>query len=61
MMQGSRAFAADEAGTSAIEYGFIAALVSIAAIGAFSLVGDSLVQVFLDGVAGILTNAAAGS
>ncbi len=32
----------DEAGATAIEYGLIAALISVAAIAAFSLVGTNL-------------------
>ncbi|HJQ57983.1 MAG TPA: Flp family type IVb pilin [Vineibacter sp.] len=32
----------DESGATAIEYGLIAALISVAAIGAFSLVGGGL-------------------
>lgn len=36
----------DEAGATAIEYGLIAALISVAAIGAFSLVGDNLNTLF---------------
>jgi pilus assembly protein Flp/PilA len=36
------AFVRDEDGATAIEYGLIAALVSVAAIGALSALGDSL-------------------
>ena len=36
----------DESGATAIEYGLIAALVSVAAIGALSAVGDSLKDIF---------------
>jgi pilus assembly protein Flp/PilA len=36
----------DEAGATAIEYGLIAALVSIAAIAALSTMGSSLVAMF---------------
>jgi pilus assembly protein Flp/PilA len=32
----------DESGATAIEYGLIAALISVAAIGAFTLVGTNL-------------------
>ena len=39
-------FAKDESGATAIEYGLIAALVSVAAIGALSALGDSLSQIF---------------
>ncbi len=36
----------DESGATAIEYGLIAALVSVAAIGALGGMGDSLVEIF---------------
>ncbi len=36
----------DESGATAIEYGLIAALVSVAAIGALSAMGTSLVSIF---------------
>ena len=39
-------FAKDEDGATAIEYGLIAALVSIACIAALNLLGDSLVEIF---------------
>ncbi len=39
-------FIKDEDGATAIEYGLIAALVSIAAIAALSSLGDSLVATF---------------
>jgi len=38
----------DESGATAIEYGLIAALIAVAAIGAFTAVGDSLSGVFND-------------
>ncbi len=44
---------ADISGATAIEYGLIAALVSVAAIGALTLMGGSLDQLFT-GVAGQL-------
>lgn len=37
-------FAGDEEGAAAIEYGLIASLVSVAAIGALGLMGGSLEQ-----------------
>ncbi len=40
------AFLHDESGATAIEYGLIAALGSVAAIGALSMVGDSLEAMF---------------
>ncbi|MGE0255562.1 MAG: Flp family type IVb pilin [Alphaproteobacteria bacterium] len=39
-------FVRDESGATAIEYGLIAALVSVAAIGALSLMGGSLDTMF---------------
>ena len=57
----TRRFLSDQTGTSAIEYGRIAALVSIAAMCTFQLVGESLVTVFLDGVANVLVDAAAST
>ncbi|MEQ8440868.1 MAG: Flp family type IVb pilin [Alphaproteobacteria bacterium] len=40
------AFLKDESGATAIEYGLIAGLVSVAAIGALQLMGTSLVDIF---------------
>ena len=53
------AFVRDEDGATAIEYGLIAALVSVAAIGALSALGDSL-NVIFDMVSSELTSAAGG-
>jgi pilus assembly protein Flp/PilA len=41
-----RHFLRDEQGATAIEYGLIAALVSVAAIGALSALGGSLSEIF---------------
>lgn len=41
-----RALARDQNGATAIEYGLIAALISVAAIVALSAVGDSLISIF---------------
>ena len=41
-----RSFAKDESGATAIEYGLIAALVSVAAIGALTALGGSLNTLF---------------
>ncbi len=41
-----RQFLRDESGATAIEYGLIAALVSVAAIGALSALGGSLQSIF---------------
>lgn len=46
MFQTIRAFACDESGATAIEYGLIAALVSVAAIGALTAMGQSLSTMF---------------
>jgi pilus assembly protein Flp/PilA len=50
-------FAKDESGATAIEYGLIAALVSIAAIAALRSMGDSLSNLF-GMVSGELSDAA---
>ena len=41
-----RSLIADESGATAIEYGLIAALVSVAAIGALTAMGGSLKEIF---------------
>ena len=41
-----KAFFHDDSGATAIEYGLIAALVSVAAIGALTAMGDSLNTMF---------------
>jgi pilus assembly protein Flp/PilA len=41
-----RSLIADESGATAIEYGLIAALVSVAAIGALTAMGGSLEKMF---------------
>ena len=48
----------DESGATAIEYGLIAALVSVAAIGALTAMGESLNTMFLS-VSGALSGAVA--
>ncbi len=52
-------FVRDEDGATAIEYGLIAALVSVAAIGALSALGDSLNTIF-NMVSSELSSAAGG-
>lgn len=49
----------DESGATAIEYGLIAALVSVAAIGALTAMGDSLDAMFT-AVSGELDTAVGG-
>ena len=46
MIKVIRTFAKDESGATAIEYGLIAALVSVAAIGALTAMGGSLSTMF---------------
>ena len=41
-----KSFLQDESGATMIEYGLIAALVSVAAIAALGLLGSSLVDIF---------------
>lgn len=50
-----RAFLNDESGATMIEYGLIAALVSVAAIAALTFLGSSLRAIF-NNVASILTS-----
>jgi pilus assembly protein Flp/PilA len=52
-------FVRDEDGATAIEYGLIAALVSVAAIGALTAMGSSLSTMF-NTVSSALSGAAAG-
>ena len=52
-------FAKDEDGATAIEYGLIAALVSVAAIGALTAMGNSLSTMF-NSVSSALSGAAGG-
>jgi len=46
MLSKIRSFVTDESGATAIEYGLIAALVSVAAIGALTAMGTSLNTMF---------------
>ena len=46
MINTIKAFLFDESGATAIEYGLIAALVSVAAIGALGSLGNSLENIF---------------
>ena len=54
-------FADDESGATAIEYGLIAALVSIAAIAALTQLGNQLVNIFNTVSGALATGAAAGA
>ena len=57
MIVSIRSFLQDETGATAIEYGLIAALISVAAIAAMGAMGDAL-QTLFNTVAGELNNAA---
>ena len=57
MIKPLRSFAKDESGATAIEYGLIAALISVAAIAALTSVGSSLTGMFTT-VASALNSAA---
>ena len=46
MLKSFKLFCGDESGATAIEYGLIAALVSVAAIGALTTMGESLTTMF---------------
>ena len=46
MLKKIRSFAKDESGATAIEYGLIAALVSVAGIAALNAMGESLEEMF---------------
>ncbi len=60
MLTKFRSFLSDETGATAIEYGLIAALVSVAAIVALQFMGNSLRLIF-NVVATELNNAASSS
>ena len=59
MFRKLKTFLNDEDGATAIEYGLIAALVSVAAIGALTAMGGSLSTMF-NSVSSALTSAAGG-
>lgn len=60
MLTTLKSFVHDESGATMIEYGLIAALVSVAAIGALGILGTDLTQIF-GKVSGCLTAAQANS
>ena len=60
MLKSIRSFITDESGATAIEYGLIAALISVAAIAAMKAMGGSLTSIF-NKVEGELSGAAAGT
>jgi len=59
MFRNLKAFMTNEDGATAIEYGLIAALVSVAAIGALTAMGGSLSTMF-NTVSSALSSAAGG-
>jgi pilus assembly protein Flp/PilA len=61
MLKKFNQFAQDESGATAIEYGLIAALVSIAAIAALTQLGTQLVNIFNTVSGALATGAAAGA
>ena len=60
MLKKIRSFTKDESGATAIEYGLIAALVSVAGILSFQALGSSLGTMFST-VSSTIDNAGAGS
>ena len=50
-----RAFRDDEAAATAIEYGLLAALIAVAAIASFSLLGNAIVTLMNDGTGSAAT------
>jgi pilus assembly protein Flp/PilA len=60
MLKCFKVFCTEESGATAIEYGLIAALVSVAAIAALTAMGNSLETLF-NKVSSSLTNAVANS
>ncbi len=54
MVRTIKAFLSDQDGATAIEYGLLAALLSLAIIGSFTLLGNSLVVLFDTPTAGTL-------
>ena len=59
MLKSFKLFCVDESGATAIEYGLIAALVSVAAIGALTTMGDTLNTLFTT-VSNSMNSAVAG-
>ncbi len=59
MLNRFKLFCGDESGATAIEYGLIAALVSVAAIGALTTMGNSL-QTMFGTVSNSMSNAVGG-
>lgn len=51
-----RAFIGDDSGATAIEYGLLAGLVAVAIIGSFTILGNSLTNLFDTQTAGVIAN-----
>ena len=49
-------FVVDESGATAVEYGLLAALIAVAIIGTFSVLGNSVQGLFNNGTASTLDN-----
>jgi pilus assembly protein Flp/PilA len=56
LMAGIKAFASDESGATAIEYGLIAGLVAVAIIGSFTVLGNGLIELFNTQTANIIAD-----
>ena len=56
LMTTIRAFASDESGATAIEYGLIAALIAVAIIGSFGVLGNSLIELFNTRTANVIAD-----
>lgn len=51
-----KAFASDDNGATAIEYGLIAALIAVAIIGSFSVLGNGLIELFNTQTANVIAD-----
>jgi len=56
MAETIKSFIADETGATAIEYGLIAALIGVAIVGTFAVLGNSLIGLFNSGAATTMAN-----
>ena len=56
LMAGIKAFARDESGATAIEYGLIAGLIAVAIIGSFTMLGNGLIELFNTQTANIIAD-----
>ena len=51
-----KAFAGEESGATAIEYGLIAGLIAVAIIGSFTVLGNGLIELFNTQTANIIAD-----